>query len=196
MKNDGSRALRDVAEQQRRRLMLSESHMSSLANYAEGLRNLGSFVPDFDPLDGGTDAEILFLFEKPGPRTAPPFGSGFISRDNDDPTAAATKAFMEQVGLDRKRTVIWNTIPGWNGEIKITNDEIHKSLSQVVLFIGLLPKLRAVVFVGKKAERAERLLKDQKLDFFRSAHPSGRVKARFPEKWKQIPDEWAKVLNF
>jgi hypothetical protein len=52
-------------------------------------------VPEFDPLDGGVEAQVLFLFEKPGPMTAElggskRSGSGFISRNNDDPTAEAT----------------------------------------------------------------------------------------------------------
>jgi hypothetical protein len=37
----------------------------------------------FDPLDGGSAAEILFLLEKPGPRTSSTgkrIGSGFNSR--------------------------------------------------------------------------------------------------------------------
>ncbi len=55
------------------------------------LRERGELeVPDFDPMDAGVEARILFLFEKPGPmtskhKTGKRVGSGFISRDNDDP---------------------------------------------------------------------------------------------------------------
>jgi hypothetical protein len=51
-------------------------------------------VPDFDPLDGGVNAQVLFLLEKPGPMAAEDgkrAGSGFISRDNDDGTAEAIR---------------------------------------------------------------------------------------------------------
>jgi hypothetical protein len=73
--------------------MLGQSHIAKLTTYASKLREGGDVeVPDFDPLDGGGDARALFLFEKPGPMTAESGrrpGSGFISRDNDDPTAEA-----------------------------------------------------------------------------------------------------------
>jgi hypothetical protein len=76
-------------------------------------------VPEFDSLDGGVDARVLFLFEKPGPMTAEGnganrrVGSGFISRNNDDPTAEATFTFMRQANLPRKLTILWNVIPWW-----------------------------------------------------------------------------------
>ena len=46
--------------------------------------------------------------------TDPEGGSGFISRNNNDPTAEAIFQFMEQAGIDRKLTLIWNAIRGWN----------------------------------------------------------------------------------
>jgi hypothetical protein len=42
-------------------------------------------------------------------------GSGFISRNNDDPTAEATMGFMEKAGIPHTLTVSWNVIPWWNG---------------------------------------------------------------------------------
>jgi hypothetical protein len=47
----------------------------------------------------------LFLFEKLGPMTAEAGGSGFISRNNDDPTAEATFRFMEQAKIPRKLSI-------------------------------------------------------------------------------------------
>jgi len=86
-------------------------------------------VPDFDPLDGGINAEVLFLFEKPGPMTS---GSGFISRDNDDPTAETTMDFMAKAGLARERTVTWNVIPWWwNGTTKVTPAELRQGTACV-----------------------------------------------------------------
>lgn len=64
-----------------------------LAAFVDGLRQDGSVeLPDFDSLDGGIHACILFLLEKPGPMTAKNGkrnGSGFISRDDNDATAAS-----------------------------------------------------------------------------------------------------------
>jgi hypothetical protein len=55
------------------------------------------------PLDGGTAARVLFLFEKLGPKTSlHGGGSGFISRDNDDATAKATFNFMRLATIPRE----------------------------------------------------------------------------------------------
>src|ERR1700733_350011 len=99
-KDDDPRSMRDAGGRQRRRAMLTLPHIAPLTAYAAKLRLRGAVeVPDFDPLDGGVNARVLFLFEKPGPMTADGSafsgsGSGFISRNNDDPTAEATIAFM------------------------------------------------------------------------------------------------------
>ena len=105
-------------------------------------------------MDGGVDAEILFLFEKPGPKIAPPAGSGFISRDNDDPTAEATSVFMARAGIDRRRTVIWNTVPGWNETTALERDEVRHGLAALEALLVLLAKLKTAVLVGRKAECA------------------------------------------
>jgi len=77
----------------------------------------GNEYPYFDPADGGVDAEVLFLFEKPGPMTVEDgrgkrVGSGFISRDNDDPTAQFSGEFWRQAGFSRKSRILWNVVPG------------------------------------------------------------------------------------
>ena len=136
-------------------------HMAPLTAFVAKLRaakpearpDLG--YPDFDPLDGGTSADILFLFEEPGRMTsARTRGSGFISRDNNDPTAAATFGFMQEANLPRHRTIIWNIVPAWNGTRKITATELQGGLDALKELLSLLPKLRTIVFVGRKAQRA------------------------------------------
>ena len=157
-------------------------------------------VPDFDPLDGGVDAIILFLFEKPGPMTSATTagartrtGSGFISRDNDDSTAENTFMFMREAGIPRKQTVTWNVVPWWNGTRKVTAAELREGAEETRRLTGLLPKLRVVVFVGEKASRARPHLEDTGLAFFSSAHPSPIVRATQPDKWREIPSVWAEA---
>jgi hypothetical protein len=165
--------------------------MQPLAAYAAQLRARGlGEVPEFDPCDGGVDAEILFLFEKPGPMTEPTVGSGFISRNNDDPTAEATFAFMQHAGIPRLLTVSWNVIPWWNGTRRVTRRELEEGVACLQDLIALLPKLRAVVLVGRKAARAARLLDTERPLLFTSAHPSPLVRARHPERWNAIPEQW------
>ncbi len=178
--------------------MLTLSHAAPLAAYAADIRNRhGTEVPDFDPADGGVEARILFLKEKPGPMTSASrpgrTGSGFISRDNDDPTAEATLRFMYAAGLDRRVTLMWNVVPGWNGTRKITREELVQGVAEVRNLLRLLPRIEVVVLVGNKAAKAEPLLADANVQVFRSVHPSPRVRASRPADWAKIPTQWAEA---
>ena len=131
----------------------------------------------FDPLDGGQRADMLFLQEKPGPKTSPSRGgSGFISRDNDDRTAEAAFDFMMQAGIPRARTIRWNVIPGWNGTTRTTTSELVVGIEELKNLVDLLPSARVVVLVGKKAQKAQFLMKDRGLHVFMSAHPGPQVR--------------------
>jgi len=192
------RSLRDPVVRTERRAMLALPHIAPLAAYAARLRTCpGVEVPDFDPLDGGIEARILFLLEKPGPMTAPSRpgrqGSGFISRDNDDATAAATHRFMLEAGLPRTDTVIWNLIPWWNGTIAITAGERVAGARELQNLLALLPRLRTAVLVGRTAARARPLLNG--LRVLESAHPSPQVRAGYRTLWDAIPGVWRQVAN-
>jgi hypothetical protein len=207
--DDKPRSMRHPDVRAKRIAKLGDPHMIDLTNFAKELReHLPTWkapgseweVPDFDPCDGGVNARALFLFEKPGPMTPPKgsgrrVGSGFISRDNDDPTAAATFCFMGRAGIARENTVLWNVIPWWNGTLAVTRPELEDGVSRVKDLIRLLPKLRAVVLVGKKAAKAKPKLETTGLCLFHSSHPSPRVRARWRERWDSIPSEWRKVAN-
>lgn len=188
--DDYARSMRDPGVRERRRAMLP--NIAPLTDYVADLRrrNLGE-VPDFDPCDGGIDARVLFLFEKPGRKAAE---SGFISRNNADSTAEAILHFMREAHIPRKSTVIWNVIPWWNSTRKMTAREPRQGAACVKELISLLRNLCAVVMVGRKAEKAEPFLKTTGLKLFHSWHPSPVVRAIYPDRWKAIPSEWAKVL--
>jgi hypothetical protein len=192
------RSLRDVTVRQRRKAMLKLPHVAPLTAYAAELRGAAKAeVPDFDPLDGGVDAQLLFLFEKPGPMTAESgrrSGSGFISRNNDDATAEATFKFMIEAGIPRKLSVIWNLVPRWNGTRKVTALEVRDGVALVAKLIKLLPALSAVVMVGERAARAASYIESTNLLLIRSYHPSPLVRARYRDKWESIPTQWAKAL--
>ncbi|MBN3761164.1 uracil-DNA glycosylase [Burkholderia sp. Ac-20365] len=192
---DAPRTLRVAEAIALRRAMLVEPHIAPLAAYVEGLRakHPDWEFQDFDPLDGGVEADLLFLLEKPGPMTSTTGkrkGSGFISRNNDDPTAQATFEFMIEAGIARKRTVLWNVIPGWNATIKTTNLEVRRGIEELKNLLMLLPKVRTVVLVGREAQRALPLLAAMNLRVFTSAHPGGQVYRFNPEQWKAIPEQW------
>ena len=192
---DGPRALRDPAEVARRRGMLGARHMAPLADYAAGLRGDGE-VPDMDPLDGGTGARLLFLMEKPGPKTSPARGgSGFASRDNDDQTAEAAWKALRYAGLARKDVLFWNTVPWWNGTIAFTASERRQGLAELPRLLDLLPRLEGAVMVGRQAERARETLAGRGLRLFASAHPSPQVRAGNHAKWLEIPQRWREAAD-
>lgn len=196
---DRPRSMRDINVRCQRYAMLSLTHIAPLTAYAAELRKRANVqVPDFDPLDGGVNAQVLFLFEKPGPMTAAlgrRTGSGFISRDNDDPTAEATFKFMEQASIPRKLTVIWNIVPWWNGTRKVTSAELKEGVASMESLVKLLPALSVVVMVGGKAAKAKRFLENTGLELIYSYHPSPLVRAKFLSKWEAIPSQWAQVLT-
>jgi len=195
---DCARSLHSPDAIKLRRLMLHEPHIAPLTDFVQKLRrnHPGCEFPDFDPFDGGCNADILFLFEKPGPMTsAGGKGSGFISRNNNDPTAEATFDFMNKAGLPRKRTVIWNIIPGWNGTRKVTTTELRAGVDDLNGLLTLLPKLQTIVLVGKKAQKAS-LVKHLHLRILDSAHPSPLVRASQPDAWHAIPTIWAQAKEY
>lgn len=193
---DDKRSLRRRENIEERRKLLAGPAMAPLVRYVAGLRAAepDKEFPDFDPLDGGTGAEILFLFEKPGPMTSVGgLGSGFISRNNDDPTAEATFGFMNQAGIPRQQVIIWNVIPGWNGTRKVTAKELRDGVASLTELLRLLPRLRTVVLVGRRAQRARSLIEPLNMRVFVSAHPSPLVRASRPDEWRAIPDAWAQA---
>ena len=191
--SDAPRGLRDPAEVARRRAMLGEPHAAPLAAFAASLRGRGE-VPDLDPLDGGVDARMLLLLEKPGPKTSPARGgSGFVSADNDDPTAAAAWAFLREAGIARRDRVIWNTVPWWNGTIRFTPAERRAGLETLPALLDLLPRLEVAVLVGRQAQSARPILEERRVAVHASAHPSPQVRAANAPRWREIPARWAQA---
>lgn len=193
------RSLRLPEVRDRRVALLDAPHVKPLTDFAERLRQARreSTVPHFDPLDAGAAARVLFLFEKPGPKTdaASPRGSGFISRDNDGRTAEWTFRLMRMAAVPRSLTLIWNVVPWWDRRRIVTTEELRNGTEHVRELVKRLPLLDTVVFVGESAARSMPLLRDLDLRVFASYHPSPRVRAAWAAKWLAIPDEWARVME-
>lgn len=192
------RSLRDKDQVLYRRILGTKDHMRPLGEMVCALRNEGrGSVPDFDPLDGGIEARLLFLLEKPGPMTDEArlgkSGSGFISRDNDDSTAAAVFKFMRLARIPREETLLWNVIPWWNGEIRVGKEEWREGIARLEALLDLLPRLQGVVLVGRKAARAEPAIIARGLPVWKTAHPSPRVRASYPELFQSIPQIWTEA---
>src|ERR1700687_2639805 len=194
--SDCARSLHSPEAVALRKAMLRDPHLAPLTDFVAKLRRAhpDREFPDFDPLDGGSNGDLLFLFEKPGRMTsAGGKGSGFISRNNNDPTAEATFGFMTEANLSRNRTVIWNVVPGWNGTRKITKTELSAGVDALRGFVSLVPELHTIILVGKKSQRAKPLVESLGLRVFGSAHPSPLVRASQIDVWRAIPSIWAQA---
>lgn len=171
-----------------------EPHISPLTTFVEKIRKdtgLKREIPYFDPLDGGINAKCLFLFEAPGPRAV---YSGFISRNNPDESARNFFELNHQAGLPRKLTISWNVVPWYIGsgtKIRPANkNDIDGGEKYLLDFLSLLPNLRIIVLGGRKAQKAEALIKNTYPDIalVKMPHPS-------PLFVNNAPDNKFKILR-
>ncbi|WP_366888266.1 uracil-DNA glycosylase [Rhodoferax sp.] len=140
--------------------------MARLVQFREQLtEDAPTHVPHFDPLDGGVRARCLLLLDSPGRRSADSgsttvVGTGFVSRDNPDPTADNLRAATLQMGLPRDATVLWNTVPWYLGDANKLAPTVaanwHAAMPALRQLVLLLPELQVVILLGRKAERAEK----------------------------------------
>jgi len=101
-------------------------------------------------------ARVLFVGERPGPKT---LKTGFISRENPDPTARNFGALLDAAHISRSDTVLWNILPWFDSRTaKISASDLSRGASYLSKLIILLPHLCIIVFVGKQAQRAARMV--------------------------------------
>lgn len=157
-----------------------EPHVAVINRLVDELRADAS-IPYVDARYGGVESKVLFLFETPGPRThVVNDGSGFLSPQNDDPSAKRFLQCLNDVGLDLDRVITWNAYP-WNlpkGE-KVTAQRLNEGLDPLQRLLDLLPRLRVVLTMGGKAENSwNRLRKSNRscvatYHVIKSLHTSG-----------------------
>lgn len=121
------------------------------------LSRRGRIAPAFDPTDAGTEARVLFVLEAPGPRANAEKGSGFLSADNNDQTAANFWAVRKDSGLVGG-CLHANIVPWYLGaaSVKPTPLELADGAVQLRYLINLLPKLDTVVLCGDYAREGWR----------------------------------------
>ena len=190
---------------------LQAPHVGELTAFVDCLRaekmrtheiNCIREIPYFDPWDGGTNAEVLFLAEAPGPKAVK---SGFISRNNPDESAKNFFCLNHKAGICRKRTITWNVVPWYictGTRIRSATDhDIQAGLPSLKKLLYLLPKLKMIVLVGKKAQRGlhnlsdiEKWRPDIKISFM--WHPSPQCLNRFKDKRGEILEVLRKVALY
>jgi hypothetical protein len=110
------------------------------------------WVPYLVPAYGGVAARILCVLRDPGPRTnAMHGGSGFLSPENDDPTARRFAALLDGAGIPVSEILAWNAYPWYlNGKPRAA--ELEAGVEPLRRLIGLLPGLRVVMLHGGSAQ--------------------------------------------
>lgn len=138
---------------------LTSPHIKPLMDQVRRIRERGLDAPNIDPNDGGVNARVLFLLETPGPKAV---GSGFVSRDNPDPSARNMGRVLDDAGFLRSDVLLWNVVPYCVSSLdknrNVTLRQIRESAPDTQAFIDMLPNLIVVVFCGGKAQRARPFL--------------------------------------
>lgn len=147
---------------QRRELLITAPAVQPLRRWIEDWqeRRPGAVCPDFDPAEAGVDARVLVLLEAPGPMshtdnaTTRP-GTGFISVDNPDQTAANSWAARSASGLDETTALHWNIVPWYLGPAskKPNAAALAAGAKALKSLLPLLPDLQVVLLAGQYAQR-------------------------------------------
>ena len=145
-------------------------------------------APYFEPLDGGVKAQALFLLEAPGPKAVE---TGFVSRDNPDPSAKNMWNLQQEARLRRQDVLLWNIVPWYLGDGQNIRPPLPQELEEgqqwLTELLKLLSYLKVVVLVGRKAQRAAPLIQTCKnLSLYKTFHTSNQVFNRWPEKRDEV----------
>jgi len=172
-------------------VLLQSSHIAPLTEYVNRLRSKLGYereIPYFDPLDGGVNAGLLFLLEAPGRKAV---DSGFISRNNPDPSARNMTQILDECRIPREETVLWNIVPWFVGDqtrIRPVNQkDVNAALAPLKDLRSLLPKVRVVILVGRKAQRVRLVIEELfQTPVLECWHPSQRSLNVWPQKREEI----------
>ncbi len=194
MHTDAPKTLALAISREARVARIQDPHVADLTAFVHELRaEMGSdyAVPYFDPMDGGVQADCLFLLEAPGPKAV---ASGFVSRNNPDETAKNFFLLNREAGIDRDRTVVWNVVPWYIGSGKKIRPANRRDLGAaapaLVRLVALLPRLHSIVLVGGKAATARAAIEQlvPQAIVHRMPHPSPMYVNRAPGNRDVIRD--------
>ncbi|RIJ50264.1 uracil-DNA glycosylase [Clavibacter lycopersici] len=129
-------------------------HMAPIAAFVAAIRDRDGrgWAPGIAPHHGGVDARVLSVLRDPGPATQVGVGSGFLSVENDDPTAERQAVLFAEHGIRDRDVLPWNAYPWYINAAP--NAEQGRAGAQVLVeLIRLLPSLEVVLLQGRDAER-------------------------------------------
>jgi hypothetical protein len=165
-------------------------HILAVNDFVEGIQDPDGrgWVPRIAPHHAGLDARVLSILRDPGPRAHFGRGSGFLSVENDDATAARQAELFAANGIAVRDVLPWNAYP-WFIDAQPTAEQ---STAGAHVLVDLLPRLRrleVVLLQGRDAEavwkRVLRIAPDivdpERVVVFATIHPS-RGALRHPDK--------------
>lgn len=117
----------------------------------------GLSVPYIAPHYGPSTASILALSSNPGPQAGGVNGSGMLSRENNDGSAARLGVIYETVGLTDDQVLPWNAYPWHVHEAHpngLPNTLIDEGLDALKRVLDLHPHIRSIVAHGGDAHRS------------------------------------------
>lgn len=193
------RGHRDKLEVARKMSLLDAPHVKPLNDWVRELNRRRtddatapeSMAPWFDPSGGGVNARILFLLEAPGSRSSASRGSGIISIDNNDGTAANCFNLMNEARLRRPDCLNWNIVPWYlpaGTRTRATRaSDVVEATRDVEEFLALLPTLELVIPMGTHSTAGWNLLRARshqigELAFRPVPHPSATNLNTRPEQ--------------
>lgn len=166
-----------------------DDHIAPINHLVDDLRQdfLRGWAPYVAPIYGGIHARLLSLLRDPGPKTRQGEGSGFLSMENDDPTAEMINAYFTEAGISANEVIPWNAYP-WYINRQPTAHELEAGIDPLRRLIDLLPNLKVVMIHGGDAKdswkrftrRFPRLVEDQRIHIIKTYHTS-RQAFRHPD---------------
>lgn len=136
------------------------SHVAPFNEYVDELvEERGEWLPYVAPTYGGENARLLSLFQDPGPKTRIGVGTGMLSVENPDDTAARYLNLLMQAGIQIDDTLSWNAYPWYIGGSGYrtngpTDAQLAAATPVLAHIVGLMPKLRVVLLHGRSAWKA------------------------------------------
>ena len=168
---------------------LEEQHIAPLTALARRIQSQHAGVPFFDPDNCGVDARVLILLEAPGPKA-----TDFVSQDNSDKTAENLNRLMTEASLPRREIVLWNVVPFYIGTADRSRlraarqSDLDAGRPWVTELCGLLPRIDAVVRLGRKSQQARPLVNElcPVARVLEGWHPSPLAMNRDLARWRQL----------
>lgn len=149
-----ARRMRDPEYRRHQHSLVYIDRLAPINQLVDALRSEeGEWMPYVAPTYGGIEARILAVFRDPGPRTQQDKGSGFLSLENDDPSAERHLGFVTDAGISPTDLTVWNTYP-WYINRNPASGEIDRGLDPLRRLIDLLPELQVVIAHGGAAQTA------------------------------------------